>query len=99
MFQKLRRSTELPDHELLHEKAKVDETYVGASGVSLRGRQVERKSTVVDVVEVRGTASRRAGLQIVSDASGPSLPVFVGTNKEARAIVITDDGLGTHTSP
>jgi len=95
MLQKLRRAMVRPDRELLHEKVEVDETYVGASEVGLRGgRELREKVLVVSAVEVRGTASGRVRLQIVPDASGPSLTGFVKANVEAGAIVITDGWLG-----
>jgi len=95
MLQKLRRAMVRPDRELLHEKVEVDETYVGASEVGLRGgRELREKVLVVSAVEVRGTASGRVRLQIVPDASGSSLTGFVKANVEAGAIVITDGWQG-----
>ena len=77
-----------PDRELLHEKV---ETYVGGSEVGLRGgRELLNKTLVVGAVEIRGTASGRVRLQIVPDASGPSLTGFVKLNVEPGSIVVTD---------
>lgn len=95
MLQKLRRAMVRPDRELLHEKVEVDETYVGGPEAGLRGgRELREKVLVVSAVEVRGKASGRVRLQIVPDASGPSLTGFVRANVEAGAIVITDGWSG-----
>jgi len=95
MLQKLRRAMVRPDRELLHEKVEVDETYVGGPEAGLRGgRERREKGLVVSAVEVRGKASGRVRLQIVPDASGPSLTGFVKASVEAGAIVITDGWRG-----
>jgi transposase-like protein len=91
MLQKLRRAMVRPDRELLHDKVEVDETYVGGPEAGLRGgRELRDKALVVGAVEVRGTASGRVRLQVVPDASGPSLTGFVKLNVEPGGIVVTD---------
>ena len=95
MLQKLRRAMVRPDRELLHDKVEVDETYVGGPEAGLRGgRELRGKTLVVGAVEVRGKASGRVRLQVVPDASGPSLSGFVKTNVERGAIVVTDGWQG-----
>ena len=91
MLQKLRRAMVRPDRERLHEKVEVDETYIGGPEVGLRGgRELRAKALVVAAVEVRGSASGRVRLQVVPDASGPSLTGFVKTHVEPGAIIVTD---------
>lgn len=91
MLHKLRRAMVRPDRERLHDKVEVDETYVGGPEAGLRGgRELRDKTLVVGAVEVRGKASGRVRLQVVSDASGPSLSGFVKANVEPGAIVVTD---------
>ena len=76
-----------PDRELLHEKV---ETYVGGSEVGLRGgRELLNKTLVGGAVEIR-TASGRVRLQVVPDASGPSLTGFVKLNVEPGSTVVTE---------
>lgn len=95
MLQKLRRAMVHPNRELLHDKVEVDETYVGGPEAGLRGgRELHDKALVVGAVEVRGTASGRIRLQVVPDASGPSLTGFVKVNVEPRAIVVSDGWQG-----
>lgn len=91
MLQTLRQAMVRPDREPLHDQVEVDETYVGGPEVGLRGgRELRDKALVVGAVEVRGTASGRVRLQVVPDASGPSLTGFVKLNVEPGVIVVTD---------
>ena len=95
MLQKLRRAMVRPDRELLHEKVEIDDTYIGGAEAGLRGgRQLRGKALVVGAVEVRGTGSGRVRLQVVPDASGPSLTDFVKANVERGAIVLSDGWQG-----
>ena len=91
ILQKLRRAMVRPDRERLKDKVEVDETYIGGPEAGLKGgRQLVDKALVVAAVEVRGRASGRVRLQMVSDASAPSLTGFVAANVEPGAIVVTD---------
>jgi transposase-like protein len=91
ILHKLRRAMGRPDREPLHEKVEVDETYVGGSEGGLRGgRELRNKTLVVGAVEIRGPASGRVRLQVVPDASGPSLTGFVKLNVKPGSIVVTD---------
>lgn len=91
MLQKLRRAMVRPDRTPLQEKVEVDETYVGAPEVGLRGgRELRHKALVVAAVEVRGQGSGRVRLRVVPDASGPVLTGFVRANVAPGAIVVTD---------
>ena len=91
MRQKLRRAMVRPDREPLHDKVEVDETDVGGPEAGLRGgRELLGKALVVGAVEVRGPASGRVRLQVIPDASGPSMTGFVKRNVEPGVIVVTD---------
>jgi len=95
ILHKLRRAMVRPDRERLKEKVEVDETYLGGPEVGLRGgRQLLDKALVVAAVEVRGKASGRVRLQMVPDASGPTLTGFVKANVERGAVVLTDGWQG-----
>ncbi|MBI5710652.1 MAG: IS1595 family transposase [Candidatus Eisenbacteria bacterium] len=95
MLQKLRRAMVRPDREPLREKVEVDDTYVGGPEAGLRGgRELREKALVVGAVEVRGTASGRIRLQVVPDASGPSLTGFVHANVDRGTVVLTDGWQG-----
>lgn len=91
MLHKLRRAMVRPDRERLKEKVEVDETYIGGPEVGLKGgRQRGDKALVVAAIEVRGRASGRVRLQVVPDASAPSLTSFVAANVEPGALIVTD---------
>lgn len=91
MLHKLRRAMVRPDRERLKEKVEVDETYIGGPAVGLKGgRQRGDKALVVAAIEVRGRASGRVRLQMVPDASAPSLTGFVAANVEPGALIVTD---------
>lgn len=91
MLHKLRRAMVRPDREPLKAHVEVDETYIGGPEVGLRGgRQLLDKVLVVGAVEIRGRASGRVRLQVVPDASGPSLSGFVGAVVEPGARIVTD---------
>lgn len=91
MLHKLRRAMVRPDREALKEKVEVDEAYIGGPEAGLKGgRQLVDKVLVAGAVEVRGKASGRVRLQVVPDASAPSLTGFVAGNVARGAVVLTD---------
>ncbi len=91
MLHKLRRAMVRPAREALKEKVEVDEAYIGGPEAGLKGgRQLVDKVLVVGAVEVRGKGSGRVRLQVVPDASAPSLTGFVAGNVERDAVVLTD---------
>jgi len=91
MLHKLRRAMVRPDREHLKEKVELDEAYIGGTEAGLKGgRQLLAKALVVAAVEVRGKGSGRVRLQVVPDASAPSLTGFVAANVEPGAVVLTD---------
>ena len=98
MLHKLRRAMVRPDKELLKDRVEVDETYIGGPEAGLRGgRQVVDKVIVAGAVEVRGRASGRVRLKVVTDVSARSLIRFVTDNVTAGAMVLTD-GWGAYSS-
>ena len=80
--------------ERLRGTVEVDETYICNQEGLRGGRELGDRALVVGAVEVRGRASGRVRLQVVSDASGSSLTGFVQTNVELGTIVITDGWQG-----
>jgi transposase-like protein len=95
LLHKLRRAMVRPGRDLLRDKVEVDEAYVGGPEIDLRGgRQLRNKALVVAAVEVRGNGSGRVRLQVVPDASGPSLTGFVKANVSPGAMVMTDGWQG-----
>jgi transposase-like protein len=95
MLHKLRRAMVRPEREPLHTEVEVDEAYVGGPEVGLRGgRVLEHKALVVAAVEIRGKGSGRVRLDVVPDASGPSLTGFVKANVAPGTVVRTDGWLG-----
>jgi transposase-like protein len=94
MLHKLRRAMLRPQRESLHGEVEVDETYVGREEGLRSGRQVGRnRALVVGAVEVRGKGSGRVRLQVVPDASGPTLTGFVCANVSPDATILTDGWL------
>jgi transposase-like protein len=95
LLHKLRRAMVRPGRDLLRDKVEVDEAYVGGPEFDLRGgRQLRNKALVVAAVEVRGKGSGRVRLQVVPDASGPSLTGFVKAYVSPGATVMTDGWQG-----
>ena len=91
LLHKLRRAMVRPDREALKAKVEVDETYLGGPEAGLKGgRQLLEKALIVGAVEVRGKAAGRVRLQVVPDASAPSLTGFVKGHVEPGAIILTD---------
>lgn len=92
LLHKLRRAMVRPERDPLTGEVEVDESYVGGPEVGLRGgRQLGDKALVVAAVEVRGQGSGRVRLQVIPDASAPSLTGFVQANV-ARGTVVRTDG-------
>ena len=90
MLHKLRRAMRRPERERLRGEVEVDETYVGHEENLRGGRQAGTRAIVVGAVEVRGDGSGRLRLQVIPDASGPSLTGFIQANVEPGTTVLTD---------
>jgi transposase-like protein len=73
----------------------VDETYLGGKETAgKRGRGTENKELVIVAVEVKGKKVGRARMQLIDDASGPSLRLFITDTIEKGSTRITDGWLG-----
>jgi len=91
LLHKLRRAMVNPEREALKDKVEIDETYLGGPEVGLKGgRQLVEKVLIVGAVEVRGKAAGRVRLQVVPDASAPSLTGFVTRNVVLGTLILTD---------
>ncbi len=90
-LQKLRRAMVAPERELLKDEVEIDEFYLGGHEEGLKGgRQRGKKALVGVAIEVRGAGSGRVRLQVLPDASGPTLLAFTKATTETGAIVHTD---------
>lgn len=91
ILQKLRRAMVAPERSLLREEVEVDEFFLGGLEEGLRGgRQRGKKALVGVAIEVRGQGSGRLRLQVLPDASAPSLLAFTQATTEPGATVHTD---------
>jgi hypothetical protein len=91
ILHKLRRAMVAPERELLKHEVEVDEFFLGGYEEGLRGgRQRGKKALVGIAIEVRGRGSGRLRLQVLPDASGPTLRDFTKATIAPGAIVDTD---------
>jgi transposase-like protein/ribosomal protein L37AE/L43A len=91
ILQKLRRAMVAPERELLKREVEIDEFFLGGHEERLKGgRQRGKKALVGVAIEVRGNGSGRLRLQVLPDASGPTLRDFTKATTEPGAIVHTD---------
>ena len=89
MLHKLRRAMVAPERSPLHGPVEVDETYIGGPE-AIRGRFFGDRQLVVLAVEVLGAGSGRLRMQVVKDATTPTLTGFVTAHVSAGSIVHTD---------
>ena len=90
-LQKLRRAMVAPERALLKDEVEIDEFYLGGHEEGLKGgRQRGKKALVGVAIEVRGAGSGRVRLQVLPDASGPTLLAFTKATTETGAIVHTE---------
>ncbi len=89
-LQKLRRVIGVREKRPLEGPVEADESYVGGREEGVKGRQTEKKSIVVEAVEMRGRFMGRVRLGKVPDASGESLEGFIGENVAPGSDVVTD---------
>lgn len=95
MLQKLRRAMVAPEREQLKSEVEVDEFFLGGVEEGQRGgRQRGEKALCGIAIEVRGQGSGRLRLQVLPDASMPSLSAFVKATTARGAIVHTDGWKG-----
>lgn len=79
-----------PGRSRLTGEVEVDETFVGGVKHGVRGRGAAGKVLVLVAVEVRGSKIGRARLQIISDATGPTVLNAVDELVEPASNVVTD---------
>ena len=89
MLHKLRRAMVAPERTPLNGPVEVDECFIGGPE-AVRGRFFGDRELVVVAVEVRGAGSGRLRMQVIKDASTPTLIGFVTTNVSVGSIVHTD---------
>jgi transposase-like protein len=95
ILQKLRRAMVAPERESLSREVEIDEFFLGGVEEGQRGgRQRGKKALCGIAVEIRGRGSGRLRLQVLPDASGPSLRAFVEATTAAGTIVHTDGWKG-----
>jgi hypothetical protein len=98
--QKLRRAMVAPERRPLSGEVEVDEAFVGGRNSARRGaRDCIGKVLVGVAAEVRGRHTGRIRLQVLPDASGPSLQAFLGGAVAPGSIVHTDGWRATRFCP
>jgi transposase-like protein len=91
ILQKLRRAMVAPERSLLKEEVEIDEFWLGGHEEGLKGsRERGKKALVGAAIEVRGAGSGRLRLQVLPDASGPTMRDFAIATTEKGATVHTD---------
>ena len=91
ILQKLRRAMVAPERSLLKEEVEIDEFWLGGHEEGLKGSRERGKKVLVGVaIEVRGAGSGRLRLQVLPDASGPTMRDFAMATTAKGAIVHTD---------
>ncbi|MCQ9165879.1 IS1595 family transposase [Arthrobacter sp. STN4] len=92
MQHRLRRAMVNPERTLLTGEVEVDECEVGGveKGRSGGRSRLAKAAHVVLAVEVRGRGSGRIRMQVIPDASGPTLYNFVRDTVAPGAVVYTD---------
>jgi transposase-like protein len=91
---KLRRAMVRPGRDRLTGKVEVDETYLGAQEVGVRGRQTFSKALIAVAAQEVGNGIGRIRMQRIEDASAQSLMLFVEESIEPGSTVHTDGWLG-----
>ena len=91
ILQKLRRAMVAPERGPLTEEVEIDEFWLGGREEGLRGSRERGKKALVGVaIEVRGAGSGRLRLQVLPDASGPTMLAFAVATTAKGAVVHTD---------
>lgn len=90
MLHKFRTVMDPSTHSRLSGDVEADETFIGGFKPVFVGRGAAGKSLVAGAVERRGAGLGRARLQIISDASAPSLAAFLRANVAPGSRIISD---------
>jgi transposase-like protein len=100
ILQKLRRAMVAPERAPLRGEVEVDEAFVGGrNGARRGGRDRTGKVLTAVAAEVRGPGTGRIRLQVLQDASGPSLQAFLTATVAPGATVHTDGWAGYQSLP
>jgi len=93
---KIRKAMVFPNRSKLKGTVEVDETYIGSEeNEGKRGRGTENKILVVIAVELDDEEKLgRVRMNVIPDASGHSLKIFVTNNIEQGSTIITDGWAG-----
>lgn len=96
MLHRLRRVLHRPGREKLTGTVEVDETFIGGYEEGLTGGRARGKKALVVVAVESGAEAGygRSRMQIIPDASGPTLTAFVADHVAGGAHVITDGWSG-----
>lgn len=89
-LQRMRLAMVLPGRTLLDGEVEVDETFIGGVRPGKRGRGAAGKTLVLMAAEIRGVAIGRIRLQVIPDATAPTLLDMVDTLVERGSNVVTD---------
>lgn len=91
---KLRSAMVRPGRDLLSGRIEVDETYLGGLEEGKPGRGTEKKALIGVAVEEVGHGSGRIRLQLLANASGPSLKGFICSCAAPGSVIHTDGWSG-----
>lgn len=95
MLHRYRTAMVRPGRERLHGTVEADETILGGPEPGLRGRGALGKTMVEVAVERDGAAFGRCRMQVITDATAPTLRAFLSAHVEPGSVVITD-GLSSY---
>jgi transposase-like protein len=90
MLQRYRSAMVRPGRERLSGTVEADETFLGGPEQGLPGRGALGKVLVEVGVERRGRSLGRCRMQVISDATAPTLRKFLHAHVEPGSVVLTD---------
>jgi transposase-like protein len=90
MLHRYRTAMVRPGRERLHGTVEADETFLGGPEPGVRGRGALGKTMVEVAVERDGRTFGRCRLQVIADATAPTLRAFLAAHVEPGSVVITD---------
>ena len=95
MLHRYRTAMVRPGRERLRGVVEADETFLGGSEPGVRGRGALGKTMVEVAVERGGRAFGRCPMQVITEATAPTLREFLLAHVEPGSVVITD-GLSSY---
>jgi len=90
MLHRFRTAMVRPGRERLHGSVEADETFLGGPEPGARGRGALGKTMVEVAVEREGRMFGRCRLQVIDDATAPTLREFLLAHVEPGSVVVTD---------